>query len=38
MLFSPARVCITSLQSGMSHKAGSLNPAVLEQSFGHTVS
>jgi methenyltetrahydromethanopterin cyclohydrolase len=38
MLFSPARACITSLQSGMSHKAGSLNPAVLEQSFGSTVS
>ncbi len=38
MLFSPARVCITSLKSGMSHKAGTLNAAVLEQSFGSTAS
>ncbi len=36
LLFSPARVIVTALDSGRSFHAGSLAPALVERSFGYT--
>jgi methenyltetrahydromethanopterin cyclohydrolase len=34
MLFSPARVTVSSLESGNSFRSGALDPSLLERSFG----
>ncbi len=38
LLFSPALVTVTALDTGRSFTAGKLNPALLERSFGHAAS
>jgi methenyltetrahydromethanopterin cyclohydrolase len=35
LLFSPALVTVTALDSGRSFTAGKLNPELLDRSFGH---
>lgn len=35
MLFSPAAVTVTALESGNSFRAGQLNPVLVDQSFGY---
>ncbi|MCX7627051.1 MAG: methenyltetrahydromethanopterin cyclohydrolase [Methylophilaceae bacterium] len=37
MLFSPAAVTVTALESGRSFTAGRLNPELLDTSFGHST-
>jgi len=35
LLFSPAQVAVTALDSGRSFAGGHLNPTLLDKSFGH---
>jgi methenyltetrahydromethanopterin cyclohydrolase len=37
MLFSPAQVTVTAIETGESFSAGALNPALLDASFGTTA-